>query len=135
VDSLKRKASSPGPNNNAVVRHGAKLKNLVILNKQAKGELSPRASIRLFMGSLFIAILVILVLVSLYYKSSDGDDREQKEKETIHVLKERYQKALRTGDKATARKYGRDYYAYLRGSRTLPLIDEQAIENDIEAIK
>jgi hypothetical protein len=83
------------------------------------------------MGSLFIAILVILVLVSLYYKSSDGDDREQKEKETIHALKERYQKALRTGDKAKARQYGRDYYAYLRGSRTLPLIDEQAIENDI----
>jgi hypothetical protein len=86
------------------------------------------------MGSLFIAILVIIVLVSLYYKNSDGEEREKKEKETIHVLKERYQKALSSGDKAAARKYGRDYYAYLRGSRTLPLIDEQAIENDIAEI-
>lgn len=83
------------------------------------------------MGSLFIAILVIIVLVSLFYKNDDNYEKEQKEKEIILKLKRRYQEALKGVDKTKALKFGRDYYAYLRNSRSLSTADEQAIAKDI----
>ena len=84
-----------------------------------------------FMGSLFVAILVIIVLVSLFYKNDGNYEKEEKEKEILAKLKARYQEALKGGNKAQAAKFGRDYYSYLRNSRTLSDGDEQAIAGDL----
>lgn len=90
---------------------------------------------RFSMGSLFVAILVIIVLVSLYYKSDGNEEKEQTESEVLARLKARYQQALKQGDKATAAQFGRDYYSYLRNSRTLPADDEEAIMKDVNKME
>lgn len=83
------------------------------------------------MGSLFVAIVVIVILVSLFYKNDDNYEKEEKEKEVLARLKRRYQTALKEGNKELALKAGRDYYAYLRNSRTLSTADEQAIAKEL----
>lgn len=83
------------------------------------------------MGSLFVAVLVVIVLVSLFYKSNDNHDKEEKEKKLIAKLKARYQDALHSGNKEQALKFGRDYYSYLRNTRTLKPSDEQTIARDV----
>ena len=83
------------------------------------------------MGSLIVAVLILVLLVAFFYKSNDKDDGAQQEEEIIAKLKARYRAALKAGDKASALKYGRDYYAYLRNSRSLTAADEQAIERDL----
>lgn len=83
------------------------------------------------MGSLFVAIIIIIILVSLFYKSDGNYEKEEKEKETLAKLKTRYQEALKGGDKARAAKLGRDYYSYLRNSRNLSPADEQIIARDL----
>ena len=83
------------------------------------------------MGSLFVAIIVIIVLVSFFYKNDGNYEKEEKEKETLAKLKTRYLESLRGSDKAKAQKYGRDYYSYLRNSRNLSPADEQIIAKDL----
>ena len=83
------------------------------------------------MGSLFVAIVVIVILISMFYKNDGNYEKEEKEKDTLAKLKTRYQEALREGDKAKAQKYGRDYYSYLRNSRNLSPADEQIIAKDL----
>ena len=84
------------------------------------------------MGSLFVAVLIIIVLVSLFYKNTGNYEKDEREQETIRRLKTRYEDALRSGDKARAMTCGKDYYAYLRNSRSLSAADEQALKNDLE---
>ncbi|HET7896371.1 MAG TPA: hypothetical protein VFL47_01835 [Flavisolibacter sp.] len=83
------------------------------------------------MGSLFVAVLLLALLVSLFYGKKDNIETAEKEKEVIARLRARYQEALRAGDKEKAVQYGHDYYRYLRNSRQLRAFDEQAIENDV----
>jgi hypothetical protein len=83
------------------------------------------------MGSLIVAVLIIVILVSLFYKNNDNYGKEERENETLAKLKGRYQAALKAGDKTKARNCGLDYYAYLRNSRTLTSVDEDAIARDI----
>jgi len=83
------------------------------------------------MGSLFVAIIIIIILISLFYKNDGNYEKEEKQKDTLEKLKTRYQEALKGSDKATAQKYGRDYYSYLRNSRNLSAADEQIIERDL----
>jgi uncharacterized membrane protein (DUF106 family) len=83
------------------------------------------------MGSLFVAILIVIILISFFYKNNTNYEKEEKEKETLRKLEARYQNALRSGDRATAIKCGRDYYAYLRNSRSLSAADEQALARDV----
>lgn len=79
------------------------------------------------MGSLFVAIIVIIILVSLFYKNDGNYEKEEKEKQILATLKKKYQTALQEGNKERALKAGRDYYAYLRNSRDLGADDERAI--------
>lgn len=84
------------------------------------------------MGSLFVAILLLIVIVSFFYRNTDNaEKKEQGEKEIIARLKTRYQEALKGNDKARALKLGRDYYAYLRNSRDLSTADKEAIARDL----
>lgn len=83
------------------------------------------------MGSLIIAILLLVLLVSLFYRNDDNYEKEEKEKAVLARLKAKFQQALTAGDKEQAMRLGRDYYAYLRNSRTLSPEDEQAIVNEI----
>ena len=83
------------------------------------------------MGSLFVAIIIIVILISVFYNNDGNYEKEEKEKETLARLKARYQEALRGGDKAKAQKFGRDYYSYLRNSRNLSPADEQIIAKDL----
>lgn len=87
------------------------------------------------MGSLFIAILVLIIVVSLFYKNDDNYEKEEKEKKTIAKLKARYHDALKGSDKELALKYGRDYYAYVNNSRKLSREDEQSIAQDLASMK
>lgn len=88
------------------------------------------------MGSLFVAILLIIIIVSVFYRNTDNaEKKEQSEKEIIARLKARYQEALKGSDRAQALKLGRDYYAYLRNSRTLPSSDEEAIARDLAGMQ
>lgn len=84
------------------------------------------------MGSVFIAIIIIILLISFFYSKPDNDEKDQKEKETIAILQNRYRQALKAGDRQLALKYGRDYYAYLRNSRQLSEEDEKAIAEDLK---
>lgn len=83
------------------------------------------------MGSLFVAIVIIVILVSLFYKNNDNYEREEKEKEVLAKLKSKYQTALKEGNKEQALKAGKDYYAYLRNSRELSAGDEQAMAKEL----
>lgn len=83
------------------------------------------------MGSLFIAIVVIIILVSLFYKNDGNYEKEEKEKQVLAKLKARYQAALKERNREQALKFGRDYYSYLRNTRTLSTADEQALANDL----
>jgi predicted MPP superfamily phosphohydrolase len=87
------------------------------------------------MGSLFVAVLVIIILVSLFYKSDDNYEKEEKEKEILARLEQRYRAALKAGNREQALKFGRDYYAYLRNSRTLSANDERAIASDLAQMR
>jgi hypothetical protein len=71
------------------------------------------------------AILLLAVITVLYYK---GRIARIKESKTI------YEKALKSGNKEEALKAGRIYYERLRGGR-LTIYDEQAITNDLSAMK
>lgn len=83
------------------------------------------------MGSLFVAVVLIIILVSLFYKSNDNYGKEEKEKQIIATLRARYLEALKGGDRTKALAFGREYYAYLRNSRNLSPADEQAIAKDL----
>lgn len=83
------------------------------------------------MGSLLVALLIVVLLVAFFYRSNEQDEGVTKEDEMIARLKARYRAALQSGDKAKAQKCGRDYYAYLRNSRSLSAADEQALEKDL----
>lgn len=87
------------------------------------------------MGSLFVAALIIIILVSLFYRSTDEEPKVNQEKEVVAKLRDRYRHALQSGNKEQAVKFGRDYYAYLRNSRHLPAADEQAIAKDVSTMK
>lgn len=85
------------------------------------------------MGSLFVAILLLTIVVSLFYRKDESSPKEKKDQQVLDKLKARYRQALQSGTKAQALQFGRDYYAYLRNSHTLPALDEEAIANDIAA--
>lgn len=86
------------------------------------------------MGSLLVAVVLLVLLVSLFYSKGDNFETEEKEKEVIAKLRARYYEALKSGDKEKALAYGRDYYCYLRNSRQLSAFDEQLIQNDLAAL-
>jgi len=83
------------------------------------------------MGSLLLAVLLIILLVSLFYGKKEDLGTEDKEKEVIARLRARYQDALQAGDKEKAAEYGRDYYRYLRNNGQLSAFDERVIQNDL----
>ena len=83
------------------------------------------------MGSLVVAVLLIVLLVALFYGKKEDLGAEEKEKAVIARLRARYQDALQAGDKEKATEYGRDYYRYLRNKRELSAFDEQVIRKDI----
>ena len=51
----------------------------------------------------------------------------------IAIFKEKYDEALRSGDKRKALEQGRLYYKSMRGK--LSIYDEQAISNDIASMQ
>lgn len=83
------------------------------------------------MASLLVAVVLLVLLVLVCYGKGDPFERVEKEKDIIAQLRERYQDALKAGDKEKAFTYGRDYYCYLRNSRQLSAFDEQIILNDL----
>lgn len=53
----------------------------------------------------------------------------------LKQLKENYDNALKGTDKRVALETGRAYYSALRGDGKLTIYDEQAITNDLSAMK
>ena len=65
-------------------------------------------------------------------------DLSELEKNIINkekALKKAYDDALKSGDKALALEKGRAYYASKRESGKLTIYDEQAIQNDLSAMR
>lgn len=71
-----------------------------------------------------LALIVILILVKM--------TRSQKQKSA--QLKQAYDEAIRSGDRAKALQAGRLYYASFRPGSRLTLYDEQAINNDLQVM-
>ncbi|WP_121353819.1 hypothetical protein [Flavisolibacter nicotianae] len=87
------------------------------------------------MGSLLMAILILVIVVSIFYRNNDPDETDRKEQVVIAKLKEQYRQALKSGNRAAALEAGRTYYRYLRNSRELSSQDEQAIAKDLAAME
>jgi RNA polymerase-interacting CarD/CdnL/TRCF family regulator len=78
---------------------------------------------------LFFAVMVLIAAVVIYFIR-----RNQKVRKTeIATLKQVYDAALRSGDKAKALELGRKYYSVKRGG-VLSIYDEQALTNDLAAM-
>jgi hypothetical protein len=60
---------------------------------------------------------------------------QAKRKAAIKILKDKYDAAIKSGDKQEALVCGRKYYAALRDGKRLTIYDEQAISNDLAAVK
>lgn len=86
------------------------------------------------MGSLIVAVLILVLVVAFFYKNNEKEEGPQPEEEVIAKLKARYRAALKAGDRENALKCGRDYYAYLRNSRSLAAADEEAIKSDLASM-
>lgn len=79
------------------------------------------------MTTFFIIILLIIVFFIIV-----GINAKSKE---IVNLKQQYDNALRSGNKKAALDAGRNYYSKLRNNGKLTIYDEQAITNDLTAMK
>jgi hypothetical protein len=78
------------------------------------------------MTTFFIVILLVIVIAVV------GNNAKSKE---IANLKKKYDDALRSGNKKAALDAGRNYYSKLRNNGKLTIYDEQAITNDLTAMK
>lgn len=83
--------------------------------------------------NLILLSIVIIVTIALtaYWHYRDIIEKEK----NIKLAKEAYDKALQSSDKADALKKGRLYYSWIRDNNTLTIYDEQAITNDLSAMK
>ena len=79
-----------------------------------------------YVGVIFIIIGVVL----LYFKFK----RQKEAKEKTILLESEYKELLKGTDKTKALNTGRVYYSNLRGGK-LTIYDEQAITNDLNAMK
>lgn len=86
------------------------------------------------MSSLLVAIVLLVIIVSVFYRNSDPDETGQKEQAVMTRLKANYQQALKAGNRAAALEAGRTYYRYLRNSRELSADDEEAIAKDLATL-
>lgn len=73
--------------------------------------------------AIIIGIVVIAILAAIGKQN------------TVKTLKANYDRALQGTDKKAALDAGRAYYAALRGGKKLTIYDEQAITNDLSAMK
>jgi hypothetical protein len=80
-----------------------------------------------------IAFVIIASVFFIFLKKQKKD--EAKRKANIKLLKEKYDAAIKIGDKQEALACGRKYYAALRDGKRLTIYDEQAISNDLAAMK
>jgi hypothetical protein len=76
----------------------------------------------------FAALALLLLLVIIWYERSARAKRI-----VIARLKQRYEQAIRDGDKKLSLQLGREYYGMLRGG-SLSIYDEQSISNDLSTI-
>lgn len=92
---------------------------------------------------IFLIILVILLIlgaVSALNPSAPKEDawtkhaREFRIEKTQKLLSE-YKEALAGSNKQNALQRGRAYYAYVRDNGQLTIYDEQALANDLAAMK
>lgn len=77
--------------------------------------------------STFIIIVVIGIGIAIWVNVAKSNRLKQ--------LKENYDDALRGTDKRVALETGRAYYSALREDGKLTIYDEQAITNDLSAMK
>ena len=78
-------------------------------------------------------VLLTIIAVLVFYSIFRANDRRDDQKE-LEKLKTEYDLALKSGDKQNALIAGRNYYSKLRKGK-LTLYDEQAISNDLAAMK
>lgn len=78
---------------------------------------------------LFILPTALLVLLAYFFYIR----KAQKDMAKAETLRQAYEKALNSGNKAAALRCGRAYFEYLRGGR-LTIYDEQSITNDLAAM-
>lgn len=76
-----------------------------------------------------LTIIFLCVILLVYFIVSDIRNKKE-----LQTLKTEYQIALRSGDKQAALIAGRNYYSALRKGK-LTIYDEQAISNDLAAMK
>ena len=87
------------------------------------------------MDSGFVLTVALLFIVFfIVYRNIQKGKRQKHETEFLRKLKNDYDTALRSGDKAKALELGRNYYRYKR-NHELTIYDEQAIANDLSAMK
>ncbi|RYZ51273.1 MAG: hypothetical protein EOP49_12115 [Sphingobacteriales bacterium] len=82
------------------------------------------------MGALFLLLIIAIFAAAIYFAVKYMVDGK---KQTLQ-LKEMYENALKSGDKQNALQVGRRYYSSMRGGE-LSIYDEQAIANDLSAMK
>ena len=82
-------------------------------------------------SDIFAAILFTspVILLAVFFNTR----KRRKDREKAEKLRQAYETALNSGNRARALQFGRAYYAYLRHGR-LTLYDEQAIANDMAAM-
>lgn len=81
---------------------------------------------------ILLLALVVALLVVLFYLLSVLNKRKEK---VLTILWNNYQTAIASGNKQRALNAGRAYYAARRGTGRLTIYDEQAIANDLSAMK
>jgi hypothetical protein len=91
----------------------------------------------------FLLILIILVILGAITSLNPRQPKEDEwakharefRIEKTQTLLAAYKESLSGTDKQDALQRGRAYYAYLRGNGQLTIYDEQALANDLAAMK
>jgi hypothetical protein len=79
----------------------------------------------------FLSILLVIAVALIFY--TIYTDNKRKAAKT-KALRDAYDEALLSGDKAKALQTGRAYHSFLRKGK-LTIYDEQAITNDLSTMK
>lgn len=87
---------------------------------------------QLFDTKTIIALAILVIGIPLLWYLVTKGNRAIKKQNA--VLWQQYQQALKAGDKQKALNAGRTYYAAVRGGK-LSIYDEQALNNDLQAMK
>lgn len=86
-------------------------------------------------GGIMVIAAILGILIVIFKNAADKAEEAKRLKDKQERLRIKYQEALRGTDKHEALAAGRSYHAALRTDGKLTIYDEQAITNDLSAMK